>query len=380
MPTSSGSRPSVVGGDLRSELADPLCEVLLGHQDLAQVGVAGVHRAGPYCLPPTALPFPARSPSAVGGGRPGDPCRSRSPRLRPRDGQHPFDGRSLGRMVAAQPQADGASPERDRRGGEDAGVGRVELARECIEQIRVVAQQVRLAAEEVGDVALGDRVEHGKQVVPDAVAAESTIGIRLVVDGLEPELRAQLVCLGAAQRQQRSSVASHGGQAVGAGAAQEVEEHRLGLIVGGVPGEHIRGKRLVACGPSPSLEVGAGWHLHPDRMESGSPLRGDVGHHHAVLGRAGPQAVVDVDRADLTAGFHGQHEQCEGVSATRHRAGDRRPRRGEGAARQKVRPRQRASARSTRLGRGSRRATAGSRVLPMPVRAGSAPRRARPRR
>src|SRR5438094_404040 len=61
--------------------------------------------------------------------------------------------------------------------GQCPGVGGIEGVGEGVEQVGLIAQQIGLTGEEGGDVALGEVVEQGQQLVADAVAPEGGIGV-----------------------------------------------------------------------------------------------------------------------------------------------------------------------------------------------------------
>ena len=108
------------------------------------------------------------------------------------------------------------------------------------------------------------------------------------------------------------------GEAVEAGAAQQVEQHGLGLVVGGVAGEHVGRQRRVAGRARPGFEVRA--RARPGRAPTGTQhrtSRADRGHDVGVRARAGPQPVVDMDRRDLTAGVDREDQQGQRVGAAR---------------------------------------------------------------
>lgn len=50
----------------------------------------------------------------------------------------------------------------------------------------------------------------------------------------------------------------HGGEATTSAAAQQAQDQRLGLIVGGVAGQRVGRECLLARCPRPRFEVGAG--------------------------------------------------------------------------------------------------------------------------
>ena len=151
---------------------------------------------------------------------------------------------------------------------------------------------------------------------------------------------------------------AHAGQTVEAGAPQEVQEHRLGLVVGRVAGEDIGWENGEASLPGTRLQIGAVFDGRPFGPEGGAELFCG-GRHHAGLGRCfGSKAVIDVHRRGPAPGRARQCEQGEGVSAPRHGARHIRPRRGERAPRQETVGRAHRSARSPEArARSARRAS-----------------------
>ncbi len=126
----------------------------------------------------------------------------------------------------------------------------------------------------------------------------------------------------------------HGRETVEPRTAQEVEQHRLGLVVGGVAGEDAAGKGVVAGAAQAGLQVRSGRDLdamqHEVDAEGGGCRPRDLG----VGARVGANAVIDVVGADGATGRDGEHDQCRRVGTagcrTRHwRAGRRERAAGE---------------------------------------------------
>ena len=93
----------------------------------------------------------------------------------------------------------------------------------------------------------------GQQLVADPVAAVGGVGVGRVVDRRQAHDPAQRPRLVPAQAEDRPPGAGGDpGQAVEAGAPEEVEQDRLGLVVGGVAGEDVGRQHPVAGGPGPS--------------------------------------------------------------------------------------------------------------------------------
>ena len=147
-----------------------------------------------------------------------------------------------------------------------------------------------------------------------------------------------------------------------AAAPADVEQHRLGPVVGGVAHAHVVGQGGIAGSPGPGLQVGAGLHGDGSQLEAASD---PVGHRPGggrVPARVGSQPVVHVPGGDLQSGRGGQNHQRAGVGAARQPAidGARRVReraspqhlsdlRGIPAAARRIRPTRAAAERLRRL-------------------------------
>ena len=261
--------------------------------------------------------------------------------LPPGHGEDPFHGGGVGRMVlgggdegvGCEPASHRPASQRRRGRRQRRGVGGIEGGGQSGEQVGVVAQQAGLAGQHGGHVPVGDGVEQGQHVVANAVAPERGPVVGGIDDRDEPEPVAQGACFAAPERQQGPPGARpHAGQAVESRSPQEVEEDRLGLIVGGVPGQDIGGQDPVTGRPRPCLEVRPGGDVHSLGPEAGADAPGGAGHHIGLGRRPGPQPMVDVDGGDAAAGLDGEDEEGQRIGAARYRAGHGGPGRRKGAA------------------------------------------------
>ena len=107
----------------------------------------------------------------------------------------------------------------------------------------------------------------------------------------------------------------HRRETVEARAAQEVEQHRLGLVVGGVAGEDAAGEGVVAGAAQAGLQVRPGCDVdameHEVDAEGGGGRPRDLG----VGSRVGADAVIDVVGGDGATGRDGEHDQGRRVGA-----------------------------------------------------------------
>ena len=183
-------RPAgVVRGDLRAELGDAGLERRRRRRRPrrgrgCRSGAVARRRA-------TTATVPGAQPATVRRRRRTAPTAADVGGDRARLGRRRAPGRRWRRRAGgcsrpvAQPRADRARgpaaaarrPARGRRSGRAR-------ARELVEELGVGAQEVGLAGEHAGDVALGDGVEQRQQLVAHAVAAEPRVVVARVVDRL----------------------------------------------------------------------------------------------------------------------------------------------------------------------------------------------------
>ena len=98
----------------------------------------------------------------------------------------------------------------------------------------------------------------------DPVPSEAGVVVRRIADRLETEPAAQGPGLRSPEAEERMTVSDpHAGQTVEAGAAQEVQEDGLGLVVHGVPGGRLRPHGGTAGLAGPGLKIGPGRHHEP---------------------------------------------------------------------------------------------------------------------
>ena len=113
-------------------------------------------------------------------------------------------------------------------------------------------------------------------------------------------------------------------------APEQRQQHRLGLVVGGVAEQRVRREHGVAGRPGPGLEVAPGVDLDALGAERGAEAARRVGDQRrprrSLPGRSPWSTWTAVTSRPASTG---EHEQGERVGAARHRARDRR-RRGPG--------------------------------------------------
>ena len=117
------------------------------------------------------------------------------------DLEHAFHGVRCGcvRTVASEPDAHGPPRQRNGGAGQRPGVGWIDGCGQRIEIVGLVGEEAGLTGEHGDDVTLGDLVEQGHHLVPDAVAPMGGILVRRIPHHRQPEVPAQGDRLGPAQ-------------------------------------------------------------------------------------------------------------------------------------------------------------------------------------
>ena len=138
--------------------------------------------------------------------------------------------------------------------------------------------------------------------------------------------------LGPAQPENRVAwPGAHGREAVSGGAAKQIEQDGLRLVVRGVAGSNRRRQGAQPRRARPRLEIGTWSDRDPVNDDLDAESDSDVAHDLGVLVRTSSQPVVDVIGDDVTAGDDGEHQQGEGVGAAGDGAGEWRSRVGKRA-------------------------------------------------
>ena len=131
-----------------------------------------------------------------------------------------------------------------------------------LQQRNIVGGDLGVASQERGDVAIGYVGEKGNDLMADSDPAKASIGIHLVDDGAQTELRTQRLRLRPPDTQEWPRPAAGTGQShrrhtVEPGPPQEVQNDGLGEIIGGMAGADVRGKDVVAGISRSFFEVGS---------------------------------------------------------------------------------------------------------------------------
>ena len=104
---------------------------------------------------------------------------------------------------------------------------------------------------------------------------------------------------------------THPGQTAETGASQQVDEHRLDAIVGGMAGEDVIGKNGVSRVAGPRFDVGPGFDRHGSRFERRTELARACLNEIGLSRRVGSESMVDVDRGDAESVRDGESEESE---------------------------------------------------------------------
>jgi hypothetical protein len=235
-------------------------------------------------------------------------------RLTARHSQNTLDRRTIRWMalgiVLSQPFANRHAGDCWRRGGEGAGIGRVDLERLSSDVIGKISEDPRLPGEDGNDVSPGHIGEQRENLTSDPVAYERWIGVGRIHHRIESLCETHRLGFRAAQAEDRvTPTRADAGESVGSRPAHEIHEHRLSKVLGSVTKcrggtEHCVTRRTSAC-----LEVGT----RSDRQRFGSEpraiTRSGSGNYVCFGFRTGTDSVIDVDGRDITTRRDREHKK-----------------------------------------------------------------------
>jgi hypothetical protein len=171
----------------------------------------------------------------------------------------------------------------------------------------------------------------------DIVAEDLGIGIGFIVDWFEIKLRTHGVGLASAEAEDRMPrTRFHRPEAADPCSTEQVDQHRLRLIVHGVPGGHPRWQYRSSGAPRRLFEVRGRTDVHPMRHHiSAKPLRKTLDHCD-VSATTWADPMVNVVQDDGSAGGGCQNCQSSGVRSPRAGNFDCAGPRAEGASAEEV--------------------------------------------
>ena len=204
-----------------------------------------------------------------------------------------------------------------------AGIGRVDVGREFVEELIVGAEQVGGPSEDRCDVARGDRGRERQEFVADPAPPQDGVVVRRVPDGFDLQLAAHVLGVGPSQRQERMLRPwLDRGEPGRSAPSQEPEEQGLGLVVEGVSSHGGRREQGASHGPRPGFEVRSGSDVGVVDDELDADDASDVSGAPGVRARLGTHAVVDVVGGDHEAVAVGERDQRRRIGPSRERADD----------------------------------------------------------
>lgn len=103
------------------------------------------------------------------------------------NGENPLHGGCIGRVFAADPVSYRAPSEGCRRCCQRLRIGGVEGSRKFVQQVGFVASEIRLTRQHGHQVALGELLHRGQQLVAHSISEVPRIGVRRVVHHFQPE-------------------------------------------------------------------------------------------------------------------------------------------------------------------------------------------------
>lgn len=104
---------------------------------------------------------------------------------------------------------------------------------------------------------------------------------------------------------------------------EQVDQKRLGLIIGGVTSQRVASEHTPPSVSRPCLEIAPGGNLDTLAPKLCPVSCSDRSHHHGIVTGIRTKAVVDMDRGDVKTGSNGQDQQRQRVCTARDGAHDR---------------------------------------------------------
>ena len=265
---------------------------------------------------------------SVGPGRPPTPDQVARERLAERNGHQSVEGRAVDAAAIADTAVDQPAAKRtasEGRGDTDEAPSLRGIHRrtEFVEQGDVVGNDLAVTGQQRRHVALGDIVHQGKQLTADTDPAKARVIVHRVTEGFQTKFRAQGDGVAAPKPEKGSLTATgtgpgHRGDAVETGAPEQMQNHGLGEVIGGVARGHVNRKNGVASVAGPFLEVRANPDLDGVGNEANAePLRQGL-HRVRLHGGSCPQTVIDVMEHDRRmSGADSEHGKGDRIGSTR---------------------------------------------------------------
>jgi hypothetical protein len=182
-----------------------------------------------------------------------------------------------------------------------------------------------VAGEKRGHIAFGHIIKQREHLVANPHAPERCVGIHRVIDGREPERGTQRHRVGPAKAEQgplnaARARASHGGHPVETGPPEQVQDDRLGQVVGGVAGPHIGRKNAVTGMTGPLFQVGSRRHRNLVTDEGHAEAFGQRGNERGFQCGLGTQPMVHMGNPRAQIRRCAQNGKRSGIGTTRHGA------------------------------------------------------------
>lgn len=124
----------------------------------------------------------------------------------------------------------------------------------------------------------------------------------------------------------------HRGDAIEAGAAHQIDQKGLGLVVGSVTGHRVWPEHGVPGPTGSRLEIATRGNTDLLGPEGGAESIGDGPHDLRLARCVGSHPVVDVHGRDIESGGHGEDEESGGIGSAGNGTDNRGARRREVAA------------------------------------------------
>jgi hypothetical protein len=208
-----------------------------------------------------------------------------------------------------EPFAHGYSGHDNVRAGHGSRISDIKPDRSVSEMIGNISEELPLANENRNHISMCQARQQRKKFVANAVAQECRVTVGRVMERFDAGERADR--LGVVPAQFNNGMArarTDTCESIGTCSAQQIHEHRLSPIIGGMPKRGIRSEDFETSGTCPSLKVCAGRNMHCFGPESRPESVRHGTNQRCFAIRPRPQAMINMHRSHLAASSHRQQQ------------------------------------------------------------------------
>ncbi|MFT7475523.1 MAG: hypothetical protein ACI81L_002462 [Verrucomicrobiales bacterium] len=214
------------------------------------------------------------------------------------------DGGGIDGMIIARL---GTHPSLDRSSGDGSGclrkrlrIGRVDLIYSLVQQIGSLASMVGGSDQQRHNVAICNIIEQRQDLMADSVSKESCLSVGRVGEWSPTQVSAHGLGVAATQRQDWSTVPwLHCTETDHPGTSNQVDQDRLGLVVGAMTSGRVGSESDIPCRAHPRFEIRAGRHVDRDGFKTCPYFCSSSGHVCGFGFPARSLPMIDVHGRDV---------------------------------------------------------------------------------